>query len=310
MPAVSTPLFPHLAKGKSGITQLNRLTLVLDAESESKSGSNGLVPAASSTLMSYDLLAIRPLTATAFNTTCLSHTELKPGQSFDIISVDLSSKPKADVKFRRTTVGKALENGAVFEVCYSEALPVGSSSSGGPSHQDRLRNLIANTRDLLRVTNGGRGVILSSSASSVLGLRSPQDIINLASIFGFSPQLARDALTETSRRLLRRAETRRSFRGVTGFPKVVSVPTLQGEQEVKQLEQVEESLPQARELPNGTNLPATTAGQKRKSPEIIDQPPPPPKVDELKKIPVGGKVAGSMNEPGKDPRKNKKQRQK
>ncbi|PWN18109.1 PHP domain-like protein [Microstroma glucosiphilum] len=228
MPPVSSPIFPSLAKGKNPIRQLHRLTFVLDAASESKSG-NGLVPLSTPALLSYDLLAVKPLTANAFNAACLTHTELKPGVSFDIISLDLSSTPRLPFFLKRSTVGKAIENGAVFEVCYSDALPFGnqpplpSVASGG--HQlkaeDRLRNLISNTRDLLRVTNGGRGLLLSSGASSVLGLRGPGDILNLAKLFGFSQGLARDALTETCRALLLRAETRRSFRGVVGWPRVV-----------------------------------------------------------------------------------------
>lgn len=235
MPSVSSPIFPSLAKGKNPLRQLHRLTFVLDAASESKSG-NGLVPLSTPALLSYNLLAVKPLTANAFNAACLTYTELKPGVSFDIISLDLSSAPRLPFFLKRSTVGKAIENGAVFEVCYSDALPFGnqpplpSASSGGAHNhgqgqhlkpEDRLRNLISNTRDLLRVTNGGRGLLLSSGASSVLGLRGPGDILNLAKLFGFSQGLARDALSETCRSLLLRAETRRSFRGVVGWPRVV-----------------------------------------------------------------------------------------
>jgi ribonuclease P/MRP protein subunit RPP1 len=236
MPSVSSPIFPSLAKGKNPLRQLHRLTFVLDAASESKSG-NGLVPLSTPALLSYDLLAVKPLTTNAFNAACLTHTELKPGVSFDIISLDLSSAPRLPFFLKRSTVGKAIENGAVFEVCYSDALPFGNqpplpsnasgagAGAGGGGHhlkpEDRLRNLISNTRDLLRVTNGGRGLLLSSGASSVLGLRGPGDILNLAKLFGFSQGLARDALSETCRALLLRAETRRSFRGVVGWPRVV-----------------------------------------------------------------------------------------
>ena len=235
MPSVSSPIFPSLAKGKNPLRQLHRLTFVLDAASESKSG-NGLVPLSTPALLSYDLLAVKPLTANAFNAACLTHTELKPGVSFDIISLDLSGAPRLPFFLKRSTVGKAIENGAVFEVCYSDALPFGNqpplpstasgAGAGGGGHhlkpEDRLRNLISNTRDLLRVTNGGRGLLLSSGASSVLGLRGPGDILNLAKLFGFSQGLARDALSETCRALLLRAETRRSFRGVVGWPRVVN----------------------------------------------------------------------------------------
>ncbi|CAO1614527.1 unnamed protein product [Jaminaea pallidilutea] len=243
MPHVSSPALPALSPSSSssssssrgGVTQLNRLTVVLDDTSKHNSaGFHSLWP----TLLSYDLLAIRPLTSNQFNAACLNYTEPKQGgQSFDIISLDLSSSARLPFYLKRTTVGKALDNGAVFEVCYSDAIEpstsdASSSSSSRPPlrREERLRNLISNTRDLLRVTSGGRGVILSSGAAQVLGLRSPSDVINLATVLGFSPNRAREALSSACQSLLIRAQTRRSFRGVVGWPHVTVSTVTNGEQ--------------------------------------------------------------------------------
>lgn len=257
MPSASRAAYPHLAT----LRQLQRLTLILDAASEGKNGlASGIGPGASQAcLLTYDLLAVRPTTLNTFNNVCLNHTELKPtGPSFDIISLDLASSPRLPFPLKRSTIGKALENGAVFEVCYSDALPYphGAASSAAP-HETRLRNLISNTRDLLRVTNGGKGLILSSSASNVLGLRSPTDVMNLAVVFGWSPQLARDAMTQTARAVWKRAETRRSFRGVVGMPRVVS----DGQEEAT------------------TAPPAATAAAAAPLPAAVDPPAPQPSLD-------------------------------
>lgn len=220
-PPISSPAFPELAsigRGSSAIEQLNRFTLVLDATADSAKGGGAGIHPFWPALVTYDLLAVQPLTSNQFNAACLTYTELKPGgQSFDIISLDLSSSPRLPFYLKRTTVGKALENGAVFEVCYGEV-----TTSSSSRKEDRIRNLISNTRDLLRVTSGGRGVILSSGAASVLGLRSPLDVANLAAMFGFHPQRAREALSQTSRQVVQRAHARRTFKGITALPLVVT----------------------------------------------------------------------------------------
>lgn len=115
---------------------------------------------------------------------CLTLTDLKP-TSIDIISLDLSGNNRLPFFLKRSTVSKALENGAVFEVCYGETLGYDSNSngngSGGGDKEEKnrkRRNLISCTRDLLRQTNG-KGVILSSGVRNLLGLRGPNDVINL-----------------------------------------------------------------------------------------------------------------------------------
>lgn len=167
------PPFPHLdprtsKSCKRGLTQLSRLTLILDQESMAKSGS-GFVASNSNALQQYDILAVCPTSEAAFQHACITLSELKPF-SIDIISLDLAASPRLPFHLKRSTVGAALANGVVFEISYGAALD-GSDGSA-------RRNLISGSREVLRVTNG-QGVIFSSGAKEALGLRGPYDVMNL-----------------------------------------------------------------------------------------------------------------------------------
>lgn len=218
------PPFPELdprtrAKGKSkataldnstGLTQLSRLTLVLDDQSMGKSGS-GWVTNNATALQSYDLLAVRPTNEAAFQHACLTLSELKPF-SIDIISLDFGAQPRLPFFLKRSTVNAALENGVQFEITYGQAV----SDDGSKAR----RNLISGARDLLRVTNG-KGVFFSSGATDALSLRAPYDVINLGGIFGLNPSAARDAISNNCRSLILRSQTRKTYRGVVSHPVVV-----------------------------------------------------------------------------------------
>jgi len=102
-------------------------------------------------------------------------------------------------------VGAALLRGISFEICYSASI----------ADVTARRNLIQNAAALIRVTRGGRGIILSSEAREVLGLRAPNDVINLAVLWGLSSEKARDAVSGRCRVVVRQAEMRRrSYKGV------------------------------------------------------------------------------------------------
>lgn len=171
------------------------MTLVLDEYSMGKSG-HGLTATNQAELVRYDLLAAQPCNDASFSSVCLAMTELKP-ISIDIISLDAASAARSPFFVKRSLVNTAIANGAVFEVCYSRAVSspatgsgLGKGASGGnhneaeseatskDSHLRARRNIVAVTRDLLRVTNG-RGIILSSGAADIMGMRGPYDVINL-----------------------------------------------------------------------------------------------------------------------------------
>lgn len=229
------PPFPELdprtrAKGKSklitlnsstGLTQLSRLTLVLDDQSMGKSGS-GWVTTNATALQSYDLLAVRPTNEAAFQHACLTLSELKPF-SIDIISLDFGAQPRLPFFLKRSTVNAALENGVQFEITYAQAVNDDGSKA--------RRNLISGARDLLRVTNG-KGVFFSSGATDALSLRAPYDVINLGAIFGLNPSAARDAISNNCRSLILRSQTRKTYRGVVSHPVVVLSTTSEDSKKV------------------------------------------------------------------------------
>ncbi|KAN0065238.1 RNA-binding RNA processing protein rpp1 [Thecaphora frezii] len=200
----------------NGLTQLSRLTLTLTDTLLQPPG-HGLLNSHSPSLLTYDLLSVQPTSDATFSHACLTLSELKPF-SIDIISLDLSSQPRLPWLLKRSTLNAALDNGVMLEVCYAPVLGAGAvGASDASSHLRARRNLISNVRDLVRITNG-RNLIFSSGAIEALQLRGPEDVVNLASVFGLSVNAARDALVENPRRCIVRARTRKSWRGVVGPP--------------------------------------------------------------------------------------------
>lgn len=187
--------------------------------------------------MTYDILAVCPTTEAAFALTCTSLTELKPN-SIDVISLDFAAAPRLPFILRRSSISAAIQNGAVFEVCYGSLVGVEDTyallRAGANETQQLLslssegrskarRNLIGGVKDLLRITKG-KNVIFSSGVADLLGLRGPADIINLASIFGMQASDAKKTLSSTARSLFQRARTRKTWRGIVGAPRLRLLP--------------------------------------------------------------------------------------
>jgi len=205
----------------SALTQLSRLTVVLDKDAVIKSGT-GFVASNSHALQQYDLLAAMPLTETAFQHACITLSELKPF-SIDIITLDLAAAPRLPFILKRSTVSAALANGVVFEITYGDALQTPTNVEGsGMDLTAARRNVFSGAREILRVTNG-KGVILSSAARDALGLRAPYDVMNFAALMGLTPTAAKDAISATCKSLLVRAQTRQTFRGAASQPSLLLV---------------------------------------------------------------------------------------
>jgi ribonuclease P/MRP protein subunit RPP1 len=144
----------------------------------------------------YDLLALRPTDEKTFQLACLS-------LECDIISLDLSQRLDFILKF--SNVSAALKRGIRFEICYSPGI------SGGT---DARRNLISGATAIIRATRG-RGIILSSEARDVLGLRAPNDIMNLVQVWGLGQERGKEAVCEEAARVVKLAALKReSYRGV------------------------------------------------------------------------------------------------
>jgi ribonuclease P/MRP protein subunit RPP1 len=182
------PSPPSLLAHSSSLTVLTRCTLVLDNPNQ-----NHRLAALTS---SYSMLALRPTSEKLLLQACTT-------LDCDLISLDFSQRLPFQLKFK--TVGAALLRGLSFEICYSAAI----------TDAQARRNLLQNAASLIRATRGGRGVIVSSEAKQALALRAPNDVVNLAVLWGLSSDKARDAVSGRCRVLVRQAEMRRqSFKGV------------------------------------------------------------------------------------------------
>jgi ribonuclease P/MRP protein subunit RPP1 len=145
----------------------------------------------------YDLVAARPTDERTLQQACQS-------LDVDIISLDLTKKFEKHFKF--PMLGTAIARGIKIELCYSQGI-----LSSDPMAK---RNLISNATALIRVTRG-RGLIFSSEARNVLGVRAPSDIINLASVWGLGTERGKDGLTKEPRSVVEFARLKRqSFKGI------------------------------------------------------------------------------------------------
>ncbi|KAH0848346.1 hypothetical protein AYO21_04372 [Fonsecaea monophora] len=146
----------------------------------------------------YSLLALRPTTEKTLQLCCAS-------LDCDLISLDFSQRLTFPLKFK--TVSGALQRGIRFEICYSPSI----QSAG---NNEARRNLISGATALIRATRG-KGIILSSEAKNVLGVRGPHDVVNLAMIWGLGQERGKEALCEEAAKIVRLAGIKRtSFRGV------------------------------------------------------------------------------------------------
>jgi ribonuclease P/MRP protein subunit RPP1 len=123
----------------------------------------------------------------------------------DIISLDLTQRFDFFVKIK--TVAPAIEKGVKFEICYAPGVHTDNSGA--------RRNMITNASQLIRATRGGRGIIISSEASTAAGCRGPSDVINLAAIWGLGQEKGHEAVSKLARSVVVSAHLKRtSYRGV------------------------------------------------------------------------------------------------
>ena len=145
----------------------------------------------------YDLVAARPTDERTLQQACQS-------LDVDIISLDLTRRFESHFKF--PMLGTAISRGIKIEICYSQGIMSNDAAA--------KRNLISNAIQLIRVTRG-RGLIFSSEATSVLGIRAPSDVINLASVWGLGTEKGKDGLTKEPRSVVEFARLKRqSFKGI------------------------------------------------------------------------------------------------
>ncbi|GJD02694.1 RNase P subunit p30 [Colletotrichum higginsianum] len=187
---------------------LHRVTVLLSDPSQ-----NYRLPALAA---AYDILAVRPTTEKAFQAACLSMAEPS------LISLDLTQH--FPFHFRPKPLMAAVARGVRFEVCYAQVLTA-------PDTRARAV-FVSNLASLVRATKG-RGIVASSEARSPLGLRAPNDVVNLLAVWGLGSERGTEALGVNPRGVVVNEGIKRS-----GFRGVVDVIEVGGrEDDVKQQQQ-------------------------------------------------------------------------
>ncbi|KAK2042505.1 PHP domain-like protein, partial [Colletotrichum somersetense] len=213
-------------------TVLHRATVLLSDPSQ-----NYRLPALAA---AYDILAVRPTTEKAFQAACLSMAEPS------LISLDLTQH--FPFHFRPKPLMAAVSRGVRFEVCYAQVL-------AAPDARARAA-FVSNLASLVRATKG-RGVVVSSEARSALGLRAPNDVVNLLAVWGLASEKGTEALGANPRGVVVNEGIKRS-----GFRGVVNV--LEQGQRGKKDGGKEKGYKGTKQVSNGDDR---GNGQKRKTPD-------------------------------------------
>ncbi|KAF2435737.1 PHP domain-like protein [Tothia fuscella] len=145
----------------------------------------------------YDILAIRPTDEKSFQQACWS-------LDCDLISLDLTLR--YPFHFKHKVLLDAVNRGVRIELCYGP----------GITSMDKTarKQLIENATAIIRATRG-RGIVISSEATSALQCRAPTDIVNLATVWGLGQERGVEALTREARSVVVAAQFKRtSYRGV------------------------------------------------------------------------------------------------
>ncbi|CAL3972228.1 hypothetical protein PZA11_004597 [Diplocarpon coronariae] len=170
-------------------TILRRCTLVFTDPSQ-----NYRMPALAA---AYDILALRPTNEKAFLACCTSLTE------HSLISLDLTQR--FPFHWKPKPLMTAIHRGLRIEICYGQA-------TGGDA--SARRNFISNVLAIVRATKG-RGLVISSEARSVLGVRAPADVLNLLGVWGLGRERGLESVGVRAREVIVNERLKRgSFRGV------------------------------------------------------------------------------------------------
>ncbi|KAI1279371.1 RNase P subunit p30-domain-containing protein [Xylaria sp. FL0933] len=218
----SSPSLPHSSSSSSPSkpklpTVLRRATILL-----SEPAQHHRLPHLAA---AYDILAVRPQTEESFSAACQSLSDIS------IISLDLTVRQP--FVFRPKPCMFAVSRGVRFEVCYAQVLQgpapahilqsksskdgysyAGNASVGIGVDARARATFIGNVASLIRATRG-RGIVISSEAQSVLGLRGPADVVNLLHVWGLPTDRGTEGLGVLPRGVVVNEGFKRSgFRGV------------------------------------------------------------------------------------------------
>ncbi|KAF2204600.1 PHP domain-like protein [Delitschia confertaspora ATCC 74209] len=226
------------------LTLLRRCTILL-----SDTATNHRIP---QLIPHYDILAARPKDEKTLRLACET-------LDVDMVSLDLTLRFPVHFKFKMLSA--AIARGVKIELCYSQGVLASDASA--------RRNLINNVTQLIRVTRG-RGLLLSSEARSVLGIRAPSDVINLCSVWGLGKERGKDGITKEPRSVVEFAKLKRtSYRGainvIYGGDK--PAPEVQGKDKAQRANVEQQRKRKAESAPmgqGGENQPLSNREKKRR----------------------------------------------
>jgi ribonuclease P/MRP protein subunit RPP1 len=189
LPSQITNPIPSTISTPPNTTILRRCTLILSDPAQ-----NSRLTALAQT---FDILAVRPTTEKAYLSACLTMPEIS------IISLDLTQR--FGWHFKPKPLMTAVARGVRIELNYAQA------TSGDSTAR---RNFISNAMAIIRGTKG-RGLVISSEAQDVLGVRAPADVVNLLSVWGLGKEKGVEAMRGNPRGVVvNEGIKRRVFRGV------------------------------------------------------------------------------------------------
>lgn len=111
-----------------------------------------------------------------------------------------------------------MARGVRFEICYAQAI-----EGGG----EQRRTVLSNIVQLVRATRGGKGLVVSSGASSALACRAPVDVMNLAVMWGMGRERGAEGVGRGCTAVLKGAGEKRE--GWRGAVRIVQVGNGKGE---------------------------------------------------------------------------------
>lgn len=151
--------------------QFSRITVVVDDSVQVSALSSG-----NAVLRSYDVVAVRPTNQRAFEQAC-KHSEV------DLISLDMFKR--VPFRMKAPIVKAALQRGLFFEISYGRSL-----------FDVRARKELFANAQVLQTATRGHGIVISSGASHSMELRGPNDVANMATLFGLSAEVAKVAVSK------------------------------------------------------------------------------------------------------------------
>ncbi|GFT80065.1 probable ribonuclease P protein subunit 3 [Nephila pilipes] len=149
----------------------------------------------------YDLVALQPIGEKMLQHVCSL-------SDIDIISLNMTEN--LGFALKRTSIGLAIDKDICFEITYAPCL----------WNQTSRRSIISNAQLLVDVTKG-KNVFVSSGATKPFDLRSVEDVMNLALLFGFQKNQAEASIRKIGKLVLKHArirnETGCGFVSLTGL---------------------------------------------------------------------------------------------